>query len=38
MKVVLLAGGVGIRISEESVYRPEPMVEVDGDFDAIIPF
>jgi len=38
MKVVLLAGGAGIRISGEIVYRPKPMVEDDGDFDAIIPF
>ena len=30
MKVVLLAGGFGTRISEESVYRPKPMVEIDG--------
>ena len=30
MKVVLLAGGVGTRISEESVYRPKPMVEIGG--------
>lgn len=30
MKVVLLAGGMGTRISEESVYRPKPMVEIGG--------
>ena len=31
MKVVLLAGGFGTRIGEESVYRPKPMVEIgDG--------
>ena len=30
MKVVLLAGGAGTRISEESVYRPKPMVEIGG--------
>ena len=30
MKVVLLAGGVGSRISEESMYRPKPMIEVGG--------
>ncbi len=30
MKVVLLAGGKGTRISEESVYRPKPMVEIGG--------
>lgn len=30
MKVVLLAGGLGTRISEESEYRPKPMIEVGG--------
>ncbi len=30
MKVVLLAGGMGTRISEESDYRPKPMVEIGG--------
>lgn len=30
MKVVLLAGGVGTRISEESGIRPKPMVEIGG--------
>ena len=30
MKVVLLAGGAGTRISEESVFRPKPMVEIGG--------
>ena len=30
MKVVLLAGGMGTRISEESVLRPKPMVEIGG--------
>lgn len=30
MKVVLLAGGFGTRISEESAYKPKPMVEVGG--------
>lgn len=30
MKVVLLAGGMGTRISEESQYRPKPMVEIGG--------
>ena len=30
MKVVLLAGGSGTRISEESDYRPKPMVEIGG--------
>ena len=28
MKVVILAGGYGTRISEESVVRPKPMVEI----------
>ena len=28
MKVVLLAGGLGTRISEESKFRPKPMVEI----------
>lgn len=30
MKVVILAGGLGTRISEESEFRPKPMVEVGG--------
>ncbi len=30
MKAVILAGGLGTRISEESHLRPKPMVEVDG--------
>lgn len=30
MKVVLLAGGSGTRILEESQYRPKPMVEIGG--------
>lgn len=30
MKVVILAGGLGTRISEESEYRPKPMIEVGG--------
>ena len=28
MKVVLLAGGFGSRISEESVHKPKPMIEI----------
>ncbi|MGO9695126.1 MAG: glucose-1-phosphate cytidylyltransferase, partial [Mycobacterium sp.] len=28
MKAVLLAGGLGTRIREETEYRPKPMVEV----------
>ena len=30
MKVVLLAGGFGTRISEESQYKPKPMLEIGG--------
>ena len=30
MKTVILAGGVGSRISEESVLRPKPLIEVGG--------
>ena len=30
MKAVLLAGGLGTRISEESTSRPKPMIEVGG--------
>lgn len=30
MKVVILAGGLGTRISEESQYRPKPMIEIGG--------
>ena len=30
MKVVLLAGGLGTRISEESKFRPKPMIEIGG--------
>ncbi|MBA4010739.1 MAG: glucose-1-phosphate cytidylyltransferase [Phenylobacterium sp.] len=30
MKVVLLAGGLGTRISEESHLKPKPMIEVGG--------
>ncbi len=28
MKAVILAGGLGTRIGEESVYRPKPMIEI----------
>ncbi len=28
MKAVILAGGYGTRISEESVIKPKPMVEI----------
>jgi len=30
MKVVILAGGFGTRISEESMYKPKPMVDLGG--------
>lgn len=30
MKVVILAGGLGTRIAEESTSRPKPMVEIGG--------
>ena len=30
MKTVILAGGFGTRISEESHLRPKPMVEIGG--------
>lgn len=30
MKIVLLAGGFGSRISEESIYKPKPMIEIGG--------
>ena len=28
MKAVILAGGLGTRLSEETVIRPKPMVEI----------
>ena len=31
MKVVILAGGYGTRISEESQLKPKPMIEIGGD-------
>lgn len=30
MKVVILAGGFGTRISEESINKPKPMIEIGG--------
>lgn len=30
MKAVILAGGMGTRISEETIVRPKPMVEIGG--------
>jgi glucose-1-phosphate cytidylyltransferase len=30
LKVILLAGGLGTRISEESQFKPKPMIEIGG--------
>ncbi len=30
MKVVILAGGFGTRISEESIYKPKPLIDIGG--------
>ena len=35
MKGVILAGGYGTRISEESSVRPKPMVEIGGQADPV---
>ena len=30
MKVIILAGGLGTRISEETYLKPKPMIEIGG--------
>lgn len=35
MKVVILAGGLGTRISEESHLKPKPMIEI-GEFPILV--
>ncbi len=30
MKVVILAGGIGTRLAEETTIKPKPMVEIGG--------
>ena len=30
MKAIILAGGLGSRLSEETVAKPKPMVEIGG--------
>ena len=30
MKVVILAGGLGTRLTEETVVKPKPMIEIGG--------
>ena len=30
MKAVILAGGLGTRISEETAIKPKPMIEIGG--------
>ena len=35
MKAVILAGGMGTRISEETHLRPKPMIEIGGTADPL---
>jgi len=32
MKVVLLAGGIGSRLSEETTVKPKPLIEKESQF------
>jgi len=31
MKVIILAGGLGTRLSEETIIKPKPMVDIGGE-------